>query len=118
MNPPTQIDHKNLTLTHIAYLLYALGVLIWFLPVAAIIINYLKVDDVRGTWLESHFEWQMQTFWKALLWWLIGLALCLIAIGVVVILVVFIWYLYRIIKGWIALSDGMPMVINRKLTKK
>lgn len=96
------------TLTHINYLLFVLGAFVFPLIIIAVIINYLKEDSVAGSWLHTHFAYQMRTFWKSLIWYLIGILLTLIAIGVIVIIIVYIWYLYRMIKGWILLSDGLP----------
>ncbi|PIQ42865.1 MAG: hypothetical protein COV52_05720 [Gammaproteobacteria bacterium CG11_big_fil_rev_8_21_14_0_20_46_22] len=97
------------TLTHAIYLCFVLGVFLPPLIIVAILLNYFNEDDVAGSWLHTHFAWQSQTFWKALIWYLIGLLLCLIAIGVIVIFAVYVWYLYRMIKGWIYLSDNLPM---------
>jgi uncharacterized membrane protein len=109
MSSTTEQRDLPITLTHMLYLLYVLGVLVWFLPVIAVIINYIKEDSVHHTWLESHFIWQKQTFWTFLLWFIIGAILCVVGIGVVILLILFIWYLYRIIRGWIALSDDVPI---------
>lgn len=73
---------------------------------AAIVLNYLKRDDARGTWLESHFSWQIKTFW-----WSLGLALlggitAPLGIGFVIWFATLIWYIYRIVKGWLALSEN------------
>jgi uncharacterized membrane protein len=81
----------------------------------AVILNYVKRADVRGTWLESHFQWQIRTFWYGLLW--VGLCLGFIVItfglGVIVawlpLVVITIWFVYRIGRGWLALNAGQPM---------
>ena len=81
--------------------------------IAAVIINYVKRDDVRGTFLESHFRWQMRTFWFGLLWLAVGVLTWLILIGYVITLAGFIWIMYRIIKGWLDLVDRKPMYRSR-----
>ncbi len=97
------------SLTTIIYALYALSVVIGVSCLVAIIINYVKRDDVKGTWLESHFRWQIRTFWFSLLWGLIGFALTFVVVGIFVLFADLLWYIYRIVKGWIRLNDGKPM---------
>ncbi|MCW5590692.1 MAG: hypothetical protein KIS74_01215 [Burkholderiales bacterium] len=97
------------SLTTIIYALYAASLVFGVTCLVAIIINYVKRDDVAGTWLESHFRWQIRTFWFSLLWGVIGLVLTFVAVGVFVLFADLIWYIYRIVKGWIRLNDGKPM---------
>ena len=77
--------------------------------IIAIIINYLKRGEVRGTWLESHWRWQWRTFWYAALWLLVAgmLAITLIGIPAAILVIVFtgVWVLYRVIRGWLVLAD-------------
>jgi uncharacterized membrane protein len=100
----------NKRLTHIIYALYGLGYFTggttW---IAAIIINYVKRDDVNGTLLESHFTWQIRTFWWSIVWFVIAVPLMLIGIGFFILAANFIWVLYRVIKGWVDLNDNKPM---------
>jgi uncharacterized membrane protein len=101
---------KDIELTHIIYALMAAGFVTGGLGLlAAIIINYIKLDDVKGTWLESHFRWQMRTFWWGLLWFFLSGLLILAVIGIFLIFVVAVWIIYRIAKGWIRLNDSKPM---------
>jgi uncharacterized membrane protein len=74
-----------------------------------VIINYVKQDDVRGSWLETHFRWQKSTFWYGLLWTLLGLVTLPFLIGYMVLTGVTVWLIYRIARGWIYLVDGKPM---------
>jgi len=116
-------------LTHVIYALHAFSafagvtttmfVVTAFLTgwpsIIAVILNYVKQGDVRGTFLESHFRWQIRTFWFALLW--IGIAMLLfvtiIGIPVAWVLVVLtgLWVLYRIVRGWLALVSDRPMPV-------
>lgn len=107
IEPPKSL----VTITTAVYVLLAIGILPPFFPafIAAVIINYVKRDDVRGTFLESHFRWQMRTFWFGLLWLALGVLTWLILIGYVITLAGFIWIMYRIIKGWLDLVDRKPM---------
>ena len=95
-------------LGNITYGLYAGAILFPVLAVAAVIVNYVKREEVRGTLLEPHFEWQIRTFWFSLLWLVLGGALWLVFIGWLVLAAGSIWYLYRIIKGWLRLGEGKP----------
>ena len=114
-------------LTHIIYLLHGFSVLMGILgpalivttfltgwpSIIAVIINYVKRKDVRVTYLDSHFGWQIRTFWYTLLWMVIAAMLFITVIGIVLgyILAVGagIWVFYRIIRGWISLNDGRSM---------
>ena len=111
------------TLAHVIYGLHAFSALTGLLSPAmivtafltgwpsiiAVILNYVKRSEVRGTWLDSHFSWQIRTFWYALLWLAIGGVAFLTVIGILVAFVLWfatgIWVLYRIIRGWLALSS-------------
>lgn len=117
------------TWTHVIYLLHAFSLLTGILGAAtvigaflvgwpsiiAVILNYLKRSEARGTWLESHFRWQIRTFWFGFLW----ISLCVIfivltfGIGILVawlpIALVSVWFVYRIVRGWMALGDRRPM---------
>jgi len=111
------------TLTHVIYGLHAFSAVTGMLSPAmiltaflsgwpsiiAVILNYVKRSEVRGTWLDSHFSWQIRTFWFALLWLAIGGVLFITVIGIPFAIVLWfatgIWVLYRIIRGWLALSS-------------
>jgi uncharacterized membrane protein len=125
------VDASLISYTHVIYALHSLSVLIGMtsavtivgsfifgLPsIIAVIMNYARQSDVRGTFLESHFSWQIRTFWFALLWVLVifalSLPLMLIAIGFVTMYIGFVlvglWVIYRIIRGWLALRDRRPV---------
>lgn len=85
--------------------------------IVAVILNYVKRGDARGTWLESHFAWQIRTFWFALVWsifvFLVGLPLTLVIVGFGIWAVGFfilgIWAIYRIAVGWTRLNDRRPV---------
>lgn len=114
-------DHRakdlesTLRLTHILYGLQAfcfiLGVT-YLIAVIVLIINYVKLPDVQGTWLESHYRWQIRTFWFGLLWAVIGAITIFIAVGSVILLAVYIWLIYRVIKGWIYLKDRKTLYLQ------
>jgi len=85
--------------------------------IIAVILNYVKRGDVRGTWLDSHFRWQIRTFWFGLLW----VAVCLffivgtLGIGILIawmpLAFVSLWFIYRIVRGWLRLRDGREMYV-------
>jgi uncharacterized membrane protein len=80
-----------------------------------VIINYVKRGETRGTFLESHFRWQIRTFWFALMWVLVALMLAFTFIGIPLALTVVgasgLWVLYRVTRGWLRLNDRLPMPI-------
>jgi uncharacterized membrane protein len=83
--------------------------------IIAVILNYVKRSDARGTWLESHFRWQIRTFWYGLLWVLPCVVFIVITFGVGIVIawlplaIVSVWFVYRIVRGWFALRDGRSM---------
>jgi uncharacterized membrane protein len=79
--------------------------------IIAVILNYVKRGDARGTWVASHYRWQIRTFWFALLWAIIGWALIFIVIGVLVLIALTLWLIYRIARGWLRLRDHKPMYV-------
>ena len=125
----TEPPRSLVTLTHVIYALHAFSLLTGIVGAAtivgafltgwpsiiAVILNYVKRSEARGTWLESHFRWQIRTFWFGLLW----VALCLLfvvatlGIGLLVawfpLAVVGVWFIYRIVRGWLALLERRPM---------
>lgn len=103
----SEISGKKIT--NIIYILYALSFFLGITAIAAIIMNYVKRDDILGTFLESHFRWQIRTFWFGLLWGIVGAVTFIVAIGGFVLIADAIWILYRIIKGWMRLNDNKPM---------
>ncbi|WP_374324636.1 DUF4870 family protein [Azonexus sp.] len=107
--PSTHTEQSAKTLTTIIYALYAASFLIGITAIAAIVINYVKKDDVAGTWLESHFRWQIRTFWFGLLWGIIGIPLTLLVVGWIILAANAVWIIYRIVKGWLNLNDGKEM---------
>ncbi|MDR0769855.1 MAG: hypothetical protein LBE75_01455 [Burkholderiales bacterium] len=107
---PDSQDAAARTLTTIIYGLYALALLFGVTAIVAIVMNYVKKDDMTGTLYESHFRWQIRTFWFALLWSLLSCPfILLLGLGFAFLFVVFVWYVYRIVKGWLRLTENKPM---------
>ncbi len=118
------------TTTHVIYGLHALSVLIGATSVAtivgafvfgipsiiAVIMNYAMQSEARGTFLESHFRWQIRTFWFAALWTLISLLLFISIIGIpfswVLVVAVGLWVIYRIARGWVSLASREPIIFT------
>jgi uncharacterized membrane protein len=114
-------------ISHIIYALHALTVVSGLLTSAfivtafitgwpsliAVVLSYLKRGEARGTFLESHFRWQIRTFWYALLWLTIGLLLAFTLIGIplafAIVALAGIWVLYRVARGWLRLNDQKPV---------
>ena len=93
------------------YILQALYFVVLITPLVGVVINYVKSDEIRGSWLESHFRWQKSTFWYGLFWSILGLISTPILIGYAVLAGVQIWLIYRIARGWICLVDGKEMYL-------
>jgi uncharacterized membrane protein len=126
---PPKVDEALVTYTHVIYALHALAVLIglttWHtvvgsfvggLPsIVAVIMNYARRSATVGTYLESHFRWQIRTFWYALLWAVVCTLLIATIIGIFIGLLGFValalWIIYRVARGWLALKDGRPMYV-------
>jgi uncharacterized membrane protein len=114
-------------LTHIIYGLHAFSAVMGVISSAAVvtafltgwpsilavILNYAKRADVRGTYLESHFRWQIRTFWFAVLWVVVALLLVVTVLGIpfawLLFVITGVWVLYRIGRGWLALNDGQEI---------
>ena len=100
-------DERSLkTLTTVVYALQAAGFLVGITWIVAVVIDYVKRDEAKGTWLESHFSWQIRTFWWGLLWAVLGAITFLVLIGWFILAADTIWIIYRIVKGWLYLNDG------------
>lgn len=114
MNNPatTEAEQSAITLTTVIYALYAASYFVGVTAIVAIVINYVKKEDVAGTFLESHFRWQIRTFWFGLLWGVLGWITFMLIIGWFVLIADGVWIIYRIVKGWLRLNDGKPMYGN------
>ena len=124
--PERNIDSAH-TCCHVIYGLHALavvvgvtgaatvaGAFVFGLPsLIAVVLNYLKRAEVSGTWLYSHYRWQIRTFWFTLLWLLVYGLLIITLIGIpiawMLIVILGLWVAYRVIRGWIALADRRPI---------
>jgi uncharacterized membrane protein len=115
-------------LTHVIYALHAASLVTGIVGVAtvvgafltgwpsiiAVILNYVYRGDVRGTWLESHFRWQIRTFWFGLLWVALCALFVVLTLGIGLLIawlplgLVGIWFVYRIARGWLRLIDRRP----------
>lgn len=131
MNSQLDAPPSLVNIAHIVYALHALGLalgafgaatvlgsfLFGWPSIIAVILNYVKRSEARGTWLESHFDWQIRTFWWALLWALviaaISAVLAIVIIGIatwaVGMFALGVWAIYRIARGWLRLKDRQPM---------
>lgn len=97
------------TLAMVVYALQAAGFFVGLTWIVAVVMNYVKKDEVAGTWLESHFRWQIRTFWFGLLWGVVGGLLAVVVVGFAVLFAAAVWIIYRIVKGWLNLNDNKPM---------
>ena len=127
-------QRELITYNHVTYLLYVVSYftagLLWIVP---IVMNYAKRNDAERTWLASHFDWQIKTFWYSIVFFVIGgmllvfalgglgvsvmvdsgnaaiVSILLTGLGLMIIFFTVIWHLYRIIRGWIALTGNRPV---------
>lgn len=115
------------TIAHVVYALHALAIVVGIAgsasivgsfvgsvpSIIAVILNYAKRSDARGTWIDSHYRWQIRTFWFALLWFLVAWLLIVTIVGAVfgvpILVALTVWLVYRIARGWLRLNDRRPM---------
>ena len=120
-----------ITVTHVIYGLHAFSLVTGIITAAtvvgafltgwpsiiAVIINYVKRSEARGTWLESHFRWQIRTFWFGLLWVALCAVFVVATLGIGLLIawlplgVVGLWFIYRVASGWLRLKDHRPMYV-------
>lgn len=103
-------SEKKIVVT--VYALQAASFLLGFTYFIGILINYLQWSAVSGTWLESHFRWQIKTFWYSVLWAFIGGFTLLWGIGYFIVIADVIWMIYRIVQGWSNLIRDQPMYLQ------
>lgn len=126
---PAEPLPSALTVANVVYALHAFAIVVGLAGTAtvvgsfvgsvpsivAVILNYVKRGDARGTWLESHYRWQIRTFWYAIGWVLLAGFLILTLIGIPVAFAILIgvslWLVYRIARGWLRLRDRLPMYV-------
>lgn len=94
----------------VVYALQALSFLWGVTAIVGVVIDYVKRDDARGTPLQSHFDWQIRTFWWGLLWCVVGLALLFVFVGAFVLFAAWVWMVYRVVKGWLRLNENKPVL--------
>ena len=107
-------DEENLkAVTMFVYVMQALGFLFGLTWVVGVIVNYVKKREVAGSWLESHFRWQIRTFWFGLLWVVVGtLLLVVFGLGYLVWFAAWIWAIYRLKKCWLYLNDRKALPVT------
>jgi uncharacterized membrane protein len=124
-----QVKDSLITLSHVIYALHALTVITGLMTSAfivtafitgwpsliAVVLSYVKRGEARGTFLESHFRWQIRTFWFALLWVMLALLFAITFIGIPIAialsLIAGIWVFYRVVRGWLNLNDRRAMPV-------
>ena len=109
-------DEQSLkTVATVGYALLAAGFFVGITWIIAVIIGHVKVDDAKGTWLESHYRWQIRTFWFGLLWVMLCGVFVVATLGLGLLIawlplaLVGVWFVYRILRGWLRLIDRQPM---------
>ena len=127
--PPPAATADLVTWAHIVYGLHAFSLLTGIIGTAtvigafltgwpsiiAVVLNYIKRGDARGTWIESHFLWQIRTFWFGLLWVTLCILFIVATLGIGILVawiplaIVTLWFIYRVARGWLALKDRQTM---------
>lgn len=107
-NPESE-DSGTRTIAQLVYILQALSFAFGVTAVAGVVLNHLYLTQVRGTWLESHFRWQIRTFWLGLVWGVVGLMTYILVVGWLILIGVYLWTLYRVVKGAINFFAERPM---------
>jgi uncharacterized membrane protein len=128
-HPPASVEPlpSVLTVANIVYALHTFAIVVGIVgsasiifrfigsvpSIIAVILNYVKRGDARGTWAESHYRWQIRTFWFAVLWVVVAVILIVTIIGAIFGFIVLglltLWLIYRIARGWLRLRDKLPM---------
>ncbi|MEN9559961.1 MAG: hypothetical protein RLZZ502_1172 [Pseudomonadota bacterium] len=113
MNTPVTIDQTptpDKSVVYITYALYALAMFTAFPALVAVIINYIKRGSETNAMLRSHHTWHIRTFWWTMFWSVLGwLTVWLLGLGFLILGIVWVWVLYRLVKGFIYLSDNKAM---------
>lgn len=98
------------TITQVVYALQALSFAFGVTALIGLVINYVKREDAAGTLYQSHFDWQIRTFWWGLVWSVLGFMLIFaFGLGLVVLFAAWVWAIYRVVKGWLKLTEGQPV---------
>ena len=96
------------TFAVVAYVLHLIGAVAGITSIAGLVINYLKRDGYDELF-DSHHAWMIRSFWWAILWCVIGIVTWVILVGWVILIAVWVWYIYRHVRGLVALLNGEPM---------
>lgn len=104
-----QAEDSLRKLVGLVYGLQAASLLVGVTLFAGVIINYLRRRQAQGTWLESHFTWQIRTFWWSMLWCVLGVATAVVIVGIFILLASAVWFVYRLVRGWTELNEGRAM---------
>jgi uncharacterized membrane protein len=110
---PSETERTTLLIAYICYAVAVIGILV--APVAGVIINHLKVDETRGSYVGSHHRWLLRTFWFSLLWSVVTtVLLCTIVLAPLAwlgYLIAGVWYIYRVVRGAINFADRKAMPV-------
>jgi len=109
MYNPNEVRQVSKNPATVVYALYALSFFVGITAFIGVLIAHIKKGDAEGSWVQSHYSWQVRSFWWTFLWSAIGLVLTLVWIGYLVILGALGWFIYRIVKGWLRLLEERPI---------
>lgn len=102
------INSQEKSLATIVYVLQILSLFVGITSIVGVIMNYVKRGDLTDEVVRSHFSYQIRTFWWALVWSILGAIFAMVTFGIggIALVIVAVWYVYRIVKGWMRLNDG------------
>lgn len=115
--PPEPMSARapDTTVVHFIYALYAASVINGLTALIGVIVAYVKRSEAAGTWLESHYEWQIRTFWWGLVFMLVGGVTAFVMIGFLIMFAAAVWVIYRVVKGWVRLNQSRALEDPRAL---
>jgi uncharacterized membrane protein len=100
---------KQEGLLKVTYALYALSIILPITSIVGVVIAYIKRGEIEGSYLDTHYRWLIRTFWWSALLGIVGLVTFFFGIGIVVFVATGVWFIYRVIKGFLKLNDGLAV---------
>lgn len=112
VNQLEEVNEKSAkTLTFIAYILFFIGIVsLGVFSIIGVILAYVRRENLQNTIYYGHLSYLIKTFWVFIILVIIGLILVNAkGIGVIILILNYIWYIYRLVSGFTKLSDNKPI---------
>lgn len=107
--PPPSGTRPDTTMPHLVYALYAAALVNGLTALVGVAVAHVKRAEAAGTWLASHYDWQIRTFWWTLLFMAVGAVTIYVLVGFPIMFAAGVWFLYRVVKGWVRLGSARPI---------